>query len=112
MNYLNELSILIAERVKIALGHEELLKIENDKLLRPIILDAAGHVTGVLLDRVRNDNKDYFDLHDAVASQNITCDMTKKIFEKALDETTILQVMTILKEEQKLLRKQVANSIN
>ena len=57
MNNLNELSILIAERVKHTLGPEELLKIDSDTSLHSIILDAAGHVIGVLFDQMRNNIK-------------------------------------------------------
>lgn len=109
MNYINELPILIAERVKISLGPEELLKIDNDKHLRFIVLDAAGHVAGVLLDRIRNDNKFYFNLNETATLQDVMRDVSKNIFEKAIDDSTISQVITVLKEEQKSLRQQVEN---
>ena len=109
MNYINELPILIAERVKISLGPEELLKIDNDKHLRFIVLDAAGHVAGVLLDRIRNDNKFYFNLNETATLSDVMRDVSKNIFEKAIDDSTISQAITVLKEEQKSLRQQVEN---
>lgn len=110
MNYLNELPILIVERVKIALGPEGLLKIDNDKLMRSIVLDAAGHVTGILLDRIRNGNNVHFDSHDTATLQDVISDISKKLFEKALDDATISHVIAILKEEQDLLSQQVENT--
>lgn len=108
MNYLNEMPILIAERVRIMIGPEELLKVDKEINLRLIVLDAAGNVAGVLLDRIRNHNKAYFDQLDTKTSRELLADMLKRIFEKALDESTISQAVNILKEEQKLLRQQAS----
>lgn len=109
MTNLNEMLILISERVKIMLGPDELLKINKDEHLRLIVLEAAGNVTGILLDRMRNHSKTYIDLLDTKTSQELLTDRSKKIFEKALDESTISQVVNILKGEQKFLREQAKN---
>ncbi len=109
MNNLNELSILIAERVKHTLGPEELLKIDSDKLLHSIILDAAGHVIGVLSDQMRNNIKYSFDRQETATLPETMGNFTQRLIEKALDDSTISQVITILKAEQQRLKQETYN---
>ena len=104
MYHLSELPARAAEHIKISLGPELLLEIDNDKKLQTIVLDAAGHEAGVLLDRIRDTNKTYFDSLDTDALQKVMGDILNEIFEKALDESTIAQAICILKNEQELLR--------
>ena len=106
MNYLNEFPNLIADQVKISLGPEELLKIEDDNLLRSIVLDAAGHVIGVIINRIRDGNNANFNSQGTTAFQSVISEVSKNLFENALDESTISQAITLLKAEQKNYRNQ------
>ena len=112
MNYLNELPNLIADRVKVSLGPEKLLKIDSDKLFRSIVLDAAGQVTGVILNRIRDGNNIYNNLPDTAILPDVMSVVSKKLFEKALEESTISQAISILKEEQKFLGNKQGRKIN
>lgn len=109
MNNINELSIPIAERVMSALG-AELLKIDSEALLRSIILDAAGHVIGVFLDQMRNDTKPNFDQRGTPKLQQTMKDVSQKLIEEALDESTISQAISILRAEQQKLKKDTYNT--
>ena len=106
MNYLNEFPNLIADQVKISLGPEELLKIEDDNLLRSIVLDAAGHVIGVIINRIRDGNIANVNSQGTTAFQSVVSEVSKNLFENALDESTISQAITLLKAEQKNYRNQ------
>ena len=107
LNNLNELSILIAERVKHTLGPDELLKIESDALLRSIILDAAGHVIGVFFDQMRNNIKVNYNWQDTATLQETVGDVAQRLIEKALDDSTISQSIAILRAEQQKLKQDI-----
>lgn len=106
MYRLTEMPTRIAERVKITFSPEELLKIDNDKLLRAIVAEAAGRETAALLNRIRDYNQAYFDLLDAGAFRDVIGDISSEILEKVIDGQIITQAVAILKEEQKSLRQQ------
>ena len=105
LNNQNELSIFIVERVKHALGPEELLKIDSDALLRSIILDAAGHVIGVFIDQMRNNIKVNYNWQDTATFRETVGDVAQRLIEKALDDSTISQSIAILKAEQQKLKQ-------
>ena len=112
MNYLNEFPNLIADQVKISLGSKELLKIDDDNLLRSIVLDAAGHVIGVILNRFRDSSNAKIHSQGTIAFQGVISEVSKNLFESALDESTISQAITLLKAEQKNYRNRTAGNNN
>ncbi len=112
MNYLNDFPNLIADQVKISLGSKKLLNIDDDRLLRSIVLDAAGHVIGVIVNRIRDGNNASIHSQGTTAFQGVISEVSKNLFEKALDESTISQAITLLKTEQKNYRNQITGKNN
>ncbi len=106
MYHIKEMPTYIAERVKITLGPEELLKIDNDDLLRSVVVDAAGRESAVLLQQIQDKHVDYFDLLDGQDNQDDMKLIFNAILKKALADSTITESITILKKEQKFLREQ------
>lgn len=106
MYHIKEMPTYIAERVKITLGPEELLKIDDDDLLRAVVVDAAGRESASLLQQIQDKHVDYFDLLD---EQGFQADMNyifNAILQKAIKDSTISESVAILKKEQRFLRQQ------
>lgn len=106
MNYLNEFPNLIADQVKISLGPKELIKIDDDNHLRSIVLDAAGHVIGVIVNRIRDGSNANINSQGTPVLQGAISEVSNSLFKKARDETTISKVIALLKAEQKSYRNQ------
>lgn len=96
----------IAERVKITLGPEELMKIDNDDMLRAVVVDAAGRESAVLLQRIQGKPEKYFDLLDEQGKQSDISYIYNIIIQKAISDVTINESVAILKKQQKILRHQ------
>ena len=56
---INEMPEHIAKRVKIVLGPEELMNIDNEDMLRAVVVDAAGRESAVLLQRIQWKPEEY-----------------------------------------------------
>ena len=97
----------IAERVKITLGPEELMKIDNDDTLRAVVVDAAGRESAVLLQRIQGKPEKYFDLLHEQEKQSDVSYIYNIIVQKAISDVTIDESVAILKKQQIILRQQV-----
>ncbi len=95
----------IAERVKITLGPEELIKIDNDDLLRSVVVDAAGWESAVLLQQIQDKHVDYSDLLDEQSNQDDMSFIFKAILNNALADSTITESVTILKKRTEVFAR-------
>ncbi len=111
---IKELPEHIAARVTITLGPEELVRIDNDDILRAVVVDAAGRESAVLLQQIQGKHEDYLDLLGGQVEQSDISFIYNTIVQKAISDVTIDESVAILKKQQKILRQQVESrdSIN